>query len=150
MKFSFASPNDENNVKKILQDNDLHHQDITASHLEHFLLLGDGAELVGVVGLEIKENCALLRSLAVSGSYRKKGLASQLVRKIEELANAHNVDTLYLLTVTAESFFTNRGYQKTDRRAAPPQIQETEEFKNLCPASAVCMVKHLNPKSFRK
>jgi amino-acid N-acetyltransferase len=143
MKFSFASSKDENKLKQLLKINNLLYQDITPSHLKDFLLLWDGSKLIGVVGLEIKDTCALLRSLAVEESYRKKGFASQLVGKIEQHAKSRMVDALYLLTMTAEGFFTNRGYEKIERKSAPPLVQETEEFKKLCPETAVCMVKYL-------
>ena len=144
MNFSFAASNDENKIKQLLKNNNLLHQDITPSHLDNFLLLWDASKLVGGVGLEIKDTCALLRSLAIDESYRKKGFASQLMGKIEQHAKSRKVDTLYLLTITAEGFFANRGYEKIERKAAPPLVQETEEFKSLCPDTAVCMVKYLN------
>jgi amino-acid N-acetyltransferase len=42
-----------------------------------------------------------------------------------------------------EGFFARRGYHKVGRDAVPAAIKETVEFQSLCPASAVCMVKHL-------
>jgi amino-acid N-acetyltransferase len=145
MKFSFASAEDEEQIKQILAAGGLHHQDISASQLQHFLIVKDDnvSSLAGVVGLEPKDDVGLLRSLAVAKAYRRQGLAIQLVRKIEEYARSQRVATLYLLTLTAEDFFTGRGYQRTDRESAPPALQETTEFKSLCPETAVCMKKHL-------
>jgi amino-acid N-acetyltransferase len=143
MQLSFAALTDEIKIKGFLERNDLLHQDITPSHCDNFLLLSDGSKLIGTVGLEIEGHCALLRSLAVEELYRKKGLASQLLYKIEQHAKSCNVNTLYLLTMTAEAFFTKRGYEKIGRNTAPPSVQETEEFKGLCPDTAVCMVKYL-------
>ncbi len=48
-----------------------------------------------------------------------------------------------LLTMTAEGFFRERGYKKTERSSAPPEIQGTMEFQSLCPANSVCLVKKL-------
>ena len=146
MKISFASVADEKKIKELLATGGLHHQDITPSHLQHFMVLKDDASstLTGVVGLELKNNNALLRSLAVIEPQRGKGLATQLVREIEKYARSQQVDTLYLLTLTAERFFAKRGYRKTDRKSAPAAIQETVEFSSLCPATAVCMKKHLS------
>ena len=99
--------------------------------------------MVGVVGLEILGHSALLRSLAVEADYRNRKIASSLVGKLEDYAKTLQVDTLYLLTMTAEGFFTKLGYRRTDRNSAPAGIQETTEFRNLCPVSAVCMVKQI-------
>ena len=146
MKITFASVEDETKIKEVLTAGGLHHQDITPSHLQHFLVLKDdpSSTLTGVVGLELINNNALLRSLAVLEPHRSKGLATQLLKEIEKYARSNQVDTLYLLTLTAERFFTKRGYRKTDRKSAPPAIQETAEFKSLCPATAVCMKKLLS------
>jgi len=146
MKITFASVEDETKIKEVLTAGGLHHQDITPSHLQHFLVLKDdpSSTLTGVVGLELINNNALLRSLAVIEPHRSKGLATQLLKEIEKYARSNQVDTLYLLTLTAERFFTKRGYRKTDRKSAPPAIQETAEFKSLCPATAVCMKKLLS------
>ena len=143
MDLSFATPNDEQKIKRLLTAGDLHHQDVTKGLLKHFLLAWDKSNLIGVVGLEIYGRCALLRSLAVDADYRNMGLASRLVDKIESHAASLKLSTLYLLTMTAESFFEKRGYQRTARESAPAGIQGTSEFANLCPDGAACMVKHL-------
>ncbi len=145
MKFSFASAEDEKQIKQILADSDLHHHDIRSSQLSHFIIVKDdnALSLAGVVGVEQKGDVGLLRSLAVAQAYRRQGLATQLVNKIEEYARSQQIDTLYLLTLTAEDFFAGRGYQKTDRESAPDVLQETTEFKSLCPQTAVCMRKYL-------
>ena len=145
MKFSFASAEDEEQIKQLLAASDLPHQDISSSELQHFLIVKDenALTLAGVVGLEQKDDVALLRSLAVDSAYRRQGLATQLVHKIEEYARSQKVATLYLLTLTAEAFFAKRGFQITDRQSAPAVLQDTTEFKGLCPETAVCMKKHL-------
>ena len=145
MKYSFASADNESEIKLLLAGCDLQHEDITTALFKHFLLGWDGARLVAVVGLEIKNHGALLRSLAVDPAYRNQRIAASLVDKIEDYAKSLNVDTLYLLTMTAEAFFKKCGYQLTARDSAPAGIQETAEFINLCPASAACMVKHIDP-----
>jgi amino-acid N-acetyltransferase len=143
--FSFASAKDEKQIKGLLAASGLEHQDIGPSHLQHFLIVNDESTLTlyGVVGLELKDNVGLLRSLAVAEAYRRQGLATRLVIKIEAYARSKKIDSLYLLTLTAEDFFSARGYHKTDRGSAPPALQETTEFKSLCPQTAVCMKKHL-------
>jgi len=143
MKYSFATEENETEIKRLLTDSDLHHEDITTAQLKQFVLGWDGPKLVAVVGLEVKKHSALLRSLAVDADYRNRGIATSLVGEIENYAKSMEVDTLYLLTLTAEAFFEKCGYRQIARDSAPTAIQETTEFRNLCPASAVCMVRHL-------
>ena len=145
MELSFATDGDFGQIKQILEACDLDHQDIRTSQLKNFLIAKaiDESALSGVVGLEPKGSVGLLRSLAVARVHRRQGLATLLVGKIEEYAREQGVAALYLLTLTAEDFFTARGYQITDRDTAPSALQETTEFKSLCPETATCMKKHL-------
>ena len=46
-----------------------------------------------------------------------------------------------LLTQTARDFFAHLGYRVIERTEAPEEVQGSEEFRSLCPASAICMVK---------
>ena len=144
MKYLLADADNESEIKQLLAACELHHEDIITSQLKHFLLGWDGSRLVAVVGLEIKNQDALLRSLAVDPDFRNRRIATRLVGEIEDYARSLKVDTLYLLTMTAETFFKKCGYQRTERDCAPAGIQRTTEFENLCPASAACMVKYLS------
>ncbi len=143
MNYSFAAEDNGPEIRQLLTDSDLHHEDITTAQLKHFVLGWDGPKLVAVVGLEIKNHSALLRSLAVEEDHRNRRIATILVGEIEDYAKSMEVDTLYLLTLTAEAFFKKCGYRRIARYSAPAGIQETTEFRNLCPASAVCMVRYL-------
>lgn len=141
--FRFATTRDQPAVREFLKSNHLIHQDIRPAGLKNFLLALDGTDTVGLVGLEIQQEAALLRSLAVKEGYRNQGLATILVSKIETYASTLGIKALYLLTETAADFFLMRDYHSTQRQDAPAGIQDTAEFKELCPASATFMVKRL-------
>jgi len=143
MNLALASERDEPWIRQLLGLCGLPDEDITPEHLKHFWVYQDGFQIAGVVGIEIHGSVGLLRSLAVQEKSRKGGLGSQLVRKAEECAVSRNLKALYLLTLTAADFFAKRGYRKLERTAAPPEVQKTTEFQNLCPVSAICMVKFL-------
>ena len=143
MKFEFADPNDEPQVRQLLAGCELPDEDITASHLQHFFVVRHEKSLSGVIGLELFGYCALLRSLAVQSPVRGQGIATRLVEKAEDHARSHDVASLYLLTTTAEGFFEKHGYRTTDRNNVPTVLKETAEFKSICPSTAICMVKPL-------
>lgn len=103
----------------------------------------EGDELRGIIGLEILDRVALLRSLAVTTEYRGGGLGASLVKHVEHQAATRSVDSLYLLTTTAANFFSRLGYKSAARDAAPKAIRETAQFSGLCPASSAFMVKYL-------
>ncbi len=136
-------PEDEPRVRQLLTLCDLPEADITPEHLRHFFVLRDKGKIIGTVGVQILGRFGLLRSLAVEPGYRGRGSASRLAEKAEQYAASLNVQRLYLLTMTAEGFFLKRNYQKVQRNSAPLPLQETSEFKNVCPVSAACMAKEL-------
>ena len=106
-------------------------------------MIQDSGQIVGSVGLEICGEFGLLRSLALSESLRGQGIGEQLVGQIEEYARSKNISSIYLLTTTADQFFTHLGYQTVRRENAPAPVQDTTEFQSICPASAVCMCKQI-------
>jgi amino-acid N-acetyltransferase len=140
----FARPSDESQIKHLLAECELPDEDLTAAHLRHFWVLRDGPQLVGVVGLEVLGRHSLLRSLAVPAWFRGRGVGSQLTSQAEKYAHSCGIEALYLLTTTAEDFFARRGYHQIDRNTVPPALQETAEFRSLCPSTAVCMAKRLS------
>ena len=97
-----------------------------------------------MVGLELFGEVALLRSLAVASSRRGSGLGSRLVAHAERHARDQGVQSLFLLTTTAEKFFLRRGYTRIPRDEAPAAIKGTREFSGICPASSAFMVKNLD------
>ena len=117
--------------------------DLTPSHFEHFFYVGPPAAPTGLVGLELFGDVALLRSLAVNSTTRGSGMGSALLEHAESHARSKGAKTVYLLTTTAEEFFSQRGYARTARDAAPPAIRTTREFAGICPASSAFMSKPL-------
>ncbi|MEN6319431.1 MAG: arsenic resistance N-acetyltransferase ArsN2 [Syntrophaceae bacterium] len=139
----FATTSDVIQINKLLLKCGLPWEDITLMHLRHFLVLKDDTGLIGVIGMEVFDRVALLRSLAVRTQDRNRGFASELIKKAEKYTQSIGIQELYLLTTTAVDFLDKRGYQRVDRSLAPVSLQGTGEFQNLCPSSAVCMVKYL-------
>jgi amino-acid N-acetyltransferase len=143
MKITRLGADELPEVAALLGANGLPSEDLSPK----FALLGvrDGRGLEGVVGIERHEDVGLLRSLAVRSDRRQSGLGSALVLEAERLAGAEGIRALYLLTTTAEAFFSRRGYARALRDQAPPAIQKTSEFASLCPSTAAFMRKTLGP-----
>ncbi|MEK8080562.1 arsenic resistance N-acetyltransferase ArsN2 [Pseudomonas sp. XK-1] len=117
--------------------------DLTAEHFAHFIAAGPAQAPEALIGLQPYGEVALLRSLVVSPEARGKGYGSALVTEIEAYAQQLGVRELYLLTNSAETFFSRRGYSSVERAGVPEPIRQTAEFSSLCPASAVCMHKRI-------
>ncbi|MDQ2767020.1 MAG: GNAT family N-acetyltransferase, partial [Gemmatimonadota bacterium] len=68
-----------------------------AEALGTFVVAESDGRLVGVIGLEICGEYALLRSTAVAPDWRDRGLGRRLVERIIAEAEAQGVCALYLL-----------------------------------------------------
>lgn len=119
--------------------------DGVAAALPHFLVAEHAERIVGVVGLEPCGADALLRSLAVDPAWRSRGVGRELVRQLVAAAEARGVRALWLLTTTAERWFPGTGFAAVARDAVPAAIRATDEFRSVCPASAIVMTRPLLP-----
>lgn len=146
IRFTAATRADEPAIRTLLMDAGLPHEDF-ANHLSSFITAKEGDTLIGTIGMEIFCGVALLRSLAVAATHRGTGIGGALYTRIEQQAHAGGVHTLYLLTQTAERFFTSRGYARIKREEAPAVLRQTAEFASLCPNDAVCMKKEIRQAS---
>jgi amino-acid N-acetyltransferase len=140
----FRSP-DPFHVQRLVAAAGLPTEDLADADLSHFFGYGSREKPIGVVGLEVFDGEALLRSLVVEPSERGAGGGRMLVAAAEEHAHSQGVRSVYLLTTTAERFFERLGFRRVDRDSAPATIRATREFASLCPASAAFMVKRLDP-----
>ncbi|PJZ53102.1 GNAT family N-acetyltransferase [Leptospira adleri] len=131
------------NVLDLPQDKGLPVEDLKNQDLNLFIGFGNESELKAAIGLELPGKFALLRSLAVVEDFQKKGLGTQPVRRIEDLARLLPIETLFLLTTTAKEFFLKLGYREVERDSLPEEIKRTEEFVSLCPASSSILEKKL-------
>jgi len=143
-----ATPNDLPAIEQLLTESGLPVDgvaEIVRASTGEFLVaesVGDG-QLVGVAGLEICCDDALLRSVAVRPEWRSHGVGRDLVHEIVDHAESRGFPALYLLTMTAERYFPRFGFSRIERAAAPKGIAESKEFTSMCPSSAAVMVKSL-------
>lgn len=144
VKIEHFNEKDRRDVLRLLSEAKLPTADLTPEKLKHFLVARqkDGA-VIGVVGFERYGKAGLLRSLVVDPFYRGEGLGKELVSGLEASSRKLGVKTQFLLTTTAADFFQKLGYSATQRSAVPEAIANTEEFKSICPVSAVCLSKPL-------
>lgn len=105
-----ARRNDLTAIQQLLNNCQLPQKDITTDLLEHFFVARKNNSIAGLIGLEKYGNYGLLRSLAVGEPYRGSGLGKQLVDHLEKYAVGIDIEELFLLTTTADSFFSRLGY----------------------------------------
>lgn len=125
----------------ILQQQKLPTSDIDEDKLLYLLMNDETA--IGTAGLEIFEDCALLRSVSVIKEEQGKGYGKIINHQMEKYAKESGIDCMYLLTTTAKDFFDKQGYCAFKREESPEAIKQTAEFSSLCPSSAIVMKKKL-------
>jgi N-acetylglutamate synthase-like GNAT family acetyltransferase len=141
--FEPAQPADSAQIIELLKSCDLPTEDLIEDWTGRFRVSRNDDAVVGAIGLDRFDRIALVRSLAVAPSSRGQGIASKLLSDIEQHARALGIDTQYGLTTTIETFLIERDYTPVPRDDAPTPIQETAEFRELCPDSAALVMKDL-------
>jgi len=105
---------------------------------------GPNAPLVGCVALEVMDDVALLRMLAVAPERRGEGLGYLLVETATERARNQGVRNLYLVTDGAQGYFGQRlGFAVVDRKDVDPRIATTAEYQLARSRNATWMRKEL-------
>jgi amino-acid N-acetyltransferase len=135
-----AAPGDFAGVVRLLEVADLPTAGLDRS-LPDFLVAEESGRVVGVVGLEVYGDCALLRSAVVDPGKRGSGLGVDLVQSLLRRAETRGVREVYLLTTTAEHFFPRFGFARIPRDVVAAPVRASEEFRGACPDSAIAMRK---------
>jgi GNAT superfamily N-acetyltransferase len=97
--------------------------DAQGLNITTFVALEDG-QVVGTASLDasdlpVRPNLTpWLASVFVDPEYRSKGIASQLVTRVEQEASARGVTRLHLHTTDRESFYAQRGWMVLERLMA--------------------------------
>ncbi len=98
------------------------------------------ARLISVAGIERCNGDYLLRSVACDTDWRNQKLGSQLIESLHQKAQAAQIQTIYLLTLDADVWFTAKhGYHVIERSNAPVSITNSTQFSTLCPDDAILM-----------
>lgn len=92
----------------------------------------DAERLIGCAAVELYDDAALVRSVAVEPDVRGQGVGAALVSAVEALAREAGARQAYLLTETAETWFPRFGYVPVPRSEAEPAIGASLEFRVAC------------------
>ena len=102
------------------------------------------APLVGCVAIELADDVALLRMLAVAPERRGEGLGWVLAEAATERARTAGVRQLYLVTDGAQGYFGEKlGFQAVDRKDVAAEIAATAEYALARSKNATWMRKEL-------
>jgi ribosomal-protein-alanine N-acetyltransferase len=78
-------------------------------------------QVVGYAAVSVVADLAELQRLAVTASHRRRGVAAQLLARVEDVAVARHADRILLEVrddnTGALAFYARRGFSELDRRA---------------------------------
>jgi amino-acid N-acetyltransferase len=137
-----ARPEDAEAVLRLLAEHHLP-PDGLRDHLSTTLVARHDGGIVGSAALEIYDEGALMRSVAVAPGWQGQGLGRQLADAIIGLARERAVPAIYLLTTTADRYFPKFGFEPIARDGVPDTVKVSVEFTSVCPSTAVVMRKVL-------
>ena len=136
-----ARPGDLAYVWALLERAGLPTEGVHTDALTNFVIAENEGTLVGVVGLEVYRESALLRSAAVEENWRGSGVGRALVDRALALTRERGIRDVFLLTTTAEDYFPRFGFVCIARDSVPEPVQASAEFQGACPSTAVVMRK---------
>ena len=142
MRIEAASRQDLPDIQRLLQTVALPMEG-AGNRLNTTLVAREGSRLVGTAALELYADGALLRSVAVEPSLQGSGIGRELTEATLRLARERRSPVVFLLTTTAQRFFTRHGFETITRDAVPESVKVSDEFGSACCASAVVMRKEL-------
>jgi amino-acid N-acetyltransferase len=102
-----------------------------AETIQYFWVARDGEHIAGTIGLEVYDDLALLRSLAVTPSRQHTGLGRALTETALAYLMTRQFRAVYLLTTTAEAFFARHGFYLLTRDEVPASVQRSAEFQSV-------------------
>lgn len=138
-----AHATDLSAIRKLLEESGLPTDDLNTLDLSLFVAANRESRVDAVGGIEQFGQIALIRSIATSMHLRGQGIGKQIVRALESLAASQDIETLYLLTESAEAYFETLGYTKLQRSNVPQAIRESRQYSSICPESATVMFKRV-------
>jgi amino-acid N-acetyltransferase len=137
-----ARPEDADAILRLLDRNKLP-LDGLREHLDTTIVARQNGDVIGAAAFEVYPDGALMRSVAVAPGLQGRGIGRQLTDVVLQMARDIRAPHAYLLTTTAERYFSKFGFERIERMDVPATVQTSIEFRSACPSSATVMRKPL-------
>jgi N-acetylglutamate synthase-like GNAT family acetyltransferase len=119
-------------LAKVLAENNLLTGDLESAQNRFFAFEDNNNWRVGVGGLEIYGDAAILRSFLTVAAHRGTGLGGQMLEELLGVARRFGISDVYLFTVEAEEFFAKHQFERAMRENAPFAITASRQFIEHC------------------
>lgn len=137
MQVERAHPEDLPGIKRLLKICALSTAGLDEG-FDNFWIVRHGDEIVGSVGLERYGESGMLRSFAVSPSFRNQGLGRKLLETLLDFARGKGLARIILLTKSASGYFARYGFYPVDRQDVDRNVLESSLFLAVyCPGDTI-------------
>jgi N-acetylglutamate synthase-like GNAT family acetyltransferase len=126
------SPNEADRVIGFLQQHDLVTEGVLAPNTRYWFAVNPHGDVVGVIGLELGDGAALLRSAVVAPDYRKHGVGSTLVIQAFSACRASGIYRVYCFSTGAGAYWQRFGFVEvpvSEVVAALPAAPQVVDFE---------------------
>ncbi len=102
-----------------------------AEHVEHFLVVTDGANrIIGTVGIEKYEESGLLRSLVLDSTIWTARLSLEFLEVALHYAKEQNISSIYLCSKGTNALFHELGFRPINLEDVPFPIRKSSHFRD--------------------
>jgi amino-acid N-acetyltransferase len=136
--YRLATSNDISEIENVLSRVNLYSNGVSST-IDSCIVAVDNKKIIGTAAIEYCNKYALLKSFAVHPAFQNKGVGEKLFYNILPLCYQHDIETIFLLTLTASEYFKKLNFQSQDRNRVPKDLSKTYEFQTLCPSTASCL-----------
>jgi N-acetylglutamate synthase-like GNAT family acetyltransferase len=116
----------------VLAENNLLAGDLEGDNKRFYAFQDGNGWRVGVGGLELYGEAAILRSFFTISHHRGQGLGGQMLEELLSTAKQSGVRQVYLFTTEAAEFFAKHGFAPANRDSAPEAIKSSRQFAEHC------------------
>lgn len=116
----------------VLAENNLLAGDLDGDNKRFYAFQDSNGWRIGVGGLELYGEAAILRSFFTMSHHRGQGLGGQMLEELLSTAKRSGVDHVYLFTTAAADFFAKHGFAPADRQTAPAAVKASRQFAEHC------------------
>lgn len=123
-----ATDRDLKYLKNILSGNKQKNNIIINDASLYFIAVTTKSKIIGLIGAEICNENALLRSASIAGTYKNKGIGKKLVQTLLEALKKRNIRTVYLFSLTSGEYWQKFGFKQCkiqemiDKFSGSPQV----------------------------
>lgn len=108
-----------------------------------FYVADIGGTIVGCAALESDGSTGLLRSVGVLSTAQGAGIGRRLVEAVHERVMDLGLESVYLLTTTADEYFSRFGYESWEEENLPSVVTGSAEYVTCSASGATTMRKEI-------